>query len=254
MNKTYLVAGGASLVSLAAGAAGGYFFAKNKLGKEFDERLDLELKNTEKNFAVLLMQAKEQKPSLEELAAQSAAVEEVDDETEWPLTDEEIADLEQRAVEGKTALTDYQGISTKAAESGTSSDPAAMARKIFEKTNPRPLPPRDDNNGRFVKQTSEQTVDGSTPPYIISHDDFVADPFSYEQENYRYFAAEETIINYADEILDNDHVGEDNLKTFRESNPEAGAIMCVRNEGLEHDYELQYMTESLTEYLGLQES
>jgi hypothetical protein len=285
MNKTILVVGGASVASLAAGAAGGYFFAKNKLGKEFDERLDQELDSVKRHHAVLLMQAKENKPSLEELAHAAnprrnadgillrnkyesmgdynKRLEEDGDEEdeeeveeEEPLTDEEIAEAEQREVEGKRALTDYQGISTKGIQETEARDPGMIARNIFEKHSDRPPRPPRDESGRFVKPTSDDVVElssGDTPPYEIEMDDFLANPFNYEQENLRYFLGEDTLLDFSDSTIDNDRVGELNLKDFVSRKPNAGDRLCVRNEGLGHDYEVQLMTEPLTEYLGLQE-
>lgn len=256
MNKTILVAGGASVASLAAGAVGGYFFARKKLGKAFDERLDQELASAKRHYGLLLAQAKENKPSLEELAAlRQTTVAAVEPETEDdPRTDEEIAEAEQRAVEGKKALVDYRGISSKAsADNGDS--PAMRARRIFDKASDRPLPPRDDT-GKFVKQEEvipDEVATSSTPPYIISHDDFLNNPYEYSQENLKFFYSEDTLLDPHDEVIDNALIGDENLKIFLEEGPEAGSLMCVRNEALSYDYEIQYVTEPLTEYMGLTE-
>jgi hypothetical protein len=275
MNKTILIAGGASVASLAAGATGGYFFAKKKLGKEFDTRLDKELETIKKHHAVQLMQAKENKPSLEELAKKIE--EPARDDAGWlvrgenesdesynnrvdaeykeeTLTDEEIAEAEQREVEGEKALVDYRGISTKAVQS-TNESPADKARRLIGKTNPRPLPPRGDG-GKFVKR-DEGTPDGvevvTDGPYVITQDDFLGNPFDYDQENLRYFAAEDTLLDYSNDVIMSSAVGEINLKNFVATNPEAGDILCVRHEAIGFDYEIQFMTEPLADYLGMTE-
>lgn len=256
MNKTILIAGGATVASLAIGTAGGFIFAKVKYTKEFDERLSVEIAATKKHYSVLLMQAREEKP----MDVTEVVINEVTVTLEEP-EEEPTPEAIETEVRGKAALTNYQGFASKPPLVDvpvTGEDDEVETHNIFaDKPRKPPMPPRDPENGKFIARTPVEEpaqLDPDSSPYRIDHDDFLGNPFDYTQENIRYFAAEDTLIDYAGETIDNEFVGQHNLKMFVASDPDAGEIICVRNEALETDYEIKYTTESLTEYLGLSES
>lgn len=251
MNKTILIAGGTAVVSLAMGATGGYLFAKNKITKAFDLRLDHEIAETKKYYALRQMTADKPTSIADIPVTESLPAVETDE-----LTPEGISKAKavhkariKKAVDGKAALVNYQGFAKP-----NLTDVPVKEHNIFA-DQPRdsrpPLPPRDEATGKFIPRPAEPDPDR---PYYIKHDDFLGNPFDYEQENLRYFAAEDTLLNYANDVIENELIGDHNLKEFMETEPDAGDIVCVRNETLQQDYEIQYVTEPLTDYIGLAES
>lgn len=257
MNKTILIAGGTAIVSLAMGATGGYLFAKNKITKAFDLRLDHEIAETKKYYA--LRQMEDSKPaSVIDIPITEPEPELENDEPTPDEINKAKADHKERvkkATAGKTALVNYQAFAKPDLD-----DVPLKEHNIFadKPRDGRPaLPPRDEATGKFLPKHADEEEEESPEedgPYVIAHDDFLAQPYDYAQENLRYFAAEDTLLDYAGEVVENERVGENNLKTFVASNPDAGDIICVRHEAIEHDYEIQFVTESLTEYIGLSES
>jgi hypothetical protein len=239
MNKTILIAGGASLASLAAGGAAGYFFARKQATAEFEQKLESEMEAMRKHYALREM---DKKPSLEELAEQMALVDEP--------SDEEIL-LEQTA---KTAQTNYQGYAGKA------STDAIEQNNIFS-SSAKPgklLPPRDENSGRFRSTKAmagiEEPADGA--PYLITDEDFLENKTDYFQVYLLYFVGEDTLVKAHEtgETLDNAVVGQDNLEKFPKVMEGEERRIFVRNDQVEEDYEILMMHEPLVDYIGLQES
>lgn len=254
MNKFYLILGGTSVASLAAGAAGGYFYAK----KRFDEQLDLgiavEVDKTRRHYAVLLMEAKNAKPSLAEVTESYEDDEEEADRAEEPLDEADLAAIEKgrkNLAEASKALTDYQGASTKKAGEGD-----VVLTNIFE-TSPKPrkrLPPRDEETGKFLSSSVKVKVAAEQTPYIIDAETFLLNDPGHDQEILLYFAKDETLIQvYDSEPVENNRVGEVNLTLFPDVPDGEPSIICVRNEGLQIDYEIKRTYESLTTFMGLGE-
>lgn len=246
MNKNILILSGSTVGALALGAYGGYLFAAKKLGAAFDERLELEIARIREHYKPAPVEESEDIP--DELE---------DDEP----SDEEILRQEELEKNGKAALTDYQGLSTRGVIVNDDSKAPLQTSNLFDKAEQegrivskgkKALPPRDDHSGRFVKQKPTSPVDDSQPgPYEITQDDFLQNPFDYENENVRYFRTDDggTILDYANEVLENNRVGQDNLDKLVERG--SGETMCVRNEDLATDYEILMMGESIEEYLGI---
>lgn len=280
MNKIYLVVGGASVASLAVGATGGYLIAKRRFDAEIDDRINEEVDKTKKYYSVLLMQAKEKPDSPADISIDPRARKKYESTDDWqqrlaetdgdavkPDEDEvKPADpiLEEQA---NRALTDYRGF-------GVKPPLEEIAKNIFtnEAKPKKKLPPRDPATGHFVSshQAKADFADppfvatetekllrqktAETTPYIITQDEFLLNEFEYEQENLKYFHNNKTLIQVFDnEPVDIERVGEVNLTLFPEVPDGQPRIICVRNEGLEIDYEILLTDESLTEYMGLGE-
>lgn len=271
MNKTILVAGGASLASLAAGAVGGYFFAQNRLGKAFDERLEAELEATKRYYGRLLAEAHEKpKPSLDELVKKSKTTaaqmaehlgtsvdgligkdsKDGDEPIEDEPTDEQILAQEARQVKADTALTDYRGASAKASEKNGDSE--VVSTNIFADAPKTQRPPRDPENGRFIPRNSNESTEDD--PQIITQEEFLDEvPDGFVQENLRYFIKNKTLLDTSDEVVDIERVGEVNLTLFPEQEPDARfpAMICVRNRFRRQDYEVMLIQEDIGDYLNL---
>lgn len=238
VNKTIVIAGGTAVVSLAAGAAGGYFFAKNKLGKAFDKRVDEEVENTKKYYSILLMEAKNQKPSLDDLLEDGEEEDEDLEEDDGEVSEEEVALAETAA----RALVDYQGY----ADVQKATPP--VKNNVFDKK-PK-LPPRDPSGKFLPRQGQDNTPqDEQVPaPYIITQQEFYENEPGFDQENYRYYIEDETLLGYDTEApLDIDRVGEENLKKFNwDLAQEEENIICVRNPAYEEDYEIHLTYDRIT--------
>lgn len=257
MNKTILIAGGAAVASLAAGGVGGYFLAKKKFDATLDDLIALEVEKTKKYYSVLLMQAREKPESLEELATEDAGGEGGADEEECVTPREGWSEAVQAAKESgrastannaSKAMVDYQSYATKPPLS------EVVPSNIFAKDkSKKELPPRDPQTGHFLpKNTVEPTQ--TDDPYLITHEEFLQGEMEYDQENLFYFIRDETLIMVADnESVDIDRVGEVNLTLFPKTPKDEPSIICVRNDGLQIDYEIHLRHDSITEYLGLGE-
>lgn len=255
MNKSYLIAGGSSAVSLAIGGAAGYLVARKRFNATLDEKIKVEVEATVKHYSLLLMQARDKPESPADIATP-------DDEdniyAEPTLTDEDQAVIEkgrQTLGRAKAALIDYQGYAEKP------SLDQVVKNNIFASTTApkKALPPRDPATGHFLPKNGNAVEE---TPYLISHDNFLAqtnedevDFSHHDQENLKYFVNDKTLLGYDPENpIEIGVVGEVNLTLFPNVPEGEPSIICVRNEGLQMDYEIQLVEESLTEYMGFGES
>lgn len=248
MNKSYLIAGGASVASLAVGAVGGYFLAKRKFDILLDERINVEVEATKKHYSVLLMQARDKPASPADIPAAAAAEDDgdVDEPEEITEADQEvIAKGRQTLAQASTALTNYQGYADK-----PSLDEVVKSNIFTTAASPKKsLPPRDPTTGHFLPKPAAQSNAEQTP-YLITHKDFLLNDGEYEQVNYKYFVNDKTLIDYDNESVEIGRVGEVNLTLFPQVPKDEPSIICVRNEWLQTDFEIQLVHESLTEYMG----
>lgn len=256
MNKTYLIAGGASVASLAIGGAAGYFIARRRFNTELDIRIEDELKKTVKHYSVLLMEARSGKPD------SPADIQQTEQEEDLTPEDEEvIVQGRQTLANAAKALTDYKGISTKNRDIVGADKPAletVVKHNIFTDAasqSKKTLPPKDPETGRFIKRPKDEPAESKhdgDDPYIITHEEFLLNEPEHEQENLYYFHNDKTLIQvYDNEPVDIDRVGEVNLTLFPEVLEGEESIVCVRNPWLQFDYEIKLMDESVTEYMGL---
>lgn len=267
MNKTLLVAGGTALVSLAAGAAGGYFFAKKRFDEELPGIIENETEAIKKHYSLMLMEARNGKPS--DPADLPRREDETEEGSELPDPDE-LSDAEQEELTGrdeavieklrsnaKVALTDYQKISTdKVASQGVSASGKTVTKNIFadaESKAQRPLPPRGPG-GKFRPRTARE--ENNDPPQIIDAETYLLNDSEHDQESLMYFVNDRTLVLTADpsEALDIALVGEVNLTLFPDVPEGQPSMIYVSNTGLRTDYEIKRMDESLTDFLGLGEN
>lgn len=238
MNKTYVAIGGVAIVSTAVGGAAGYFIAKRNFDATLDAKIAKEVEATKKYFSVLLMEAKQNKPSTPaEIPSDEIEDEELEEEDDEPVDPE----VEENA---KAALTNYQGYAKP--------ELAEVASNIFDRNSSpkKKLPPREPGTGKFMPRESREPT-----PYIITDEQFLVNDPEHEQENLFYFAKEKTLIQIMDrEPIDIDCVGEVNLTLFPEVHEGETSSIYVRNEGLSIDYDITLTHESLTEFMGLGES
>lgn len=247
MNKTVLIAGGVGLAALASGAAGGYFFAKDKFGKQLDGLITLEVLKTKKYYDAIVESREIQIANLQAMMASDPEVyvdEDVpttDENDDDEPSDEEII-AQQEAI---SALVNYQGYAKKP-------DLAELASRttsnIFDMSpaGKKTQPIRDPETGKFVPKAGPR-------PYLITPEDFLINEPEHEQESLFYFQNDDTAVLVADpnEVIDNAILGKENLLSFPEY--EEPAVIYVRHEGLEVDYQVTRNLNSLTEHMGMGE-
>jgi hypothetical protein len=254
VNKTYLIVGGVSVVSLVAGTGGGYLIAKKRFDAEIETRIDEEVEKTKRHFTILLEEARvkpeEDIPEIDDEDDEDTSGEEKEELTE---ADQAVIEKGRKTLaEASRAMTNYQGYATKPPleEVANNIFTADAAKRVSTKK--KPLPPRDAA-GHFVKQSDDEAVTNDDPS-IITHEDFLLNELDYEQENLKYFVNDKTLIQvYDNESVDIGRVGEVNLTLFPDVPEGEPSIICVRNPGLGIDYEIQLTNESLTVYMGLGE-
>ena len=257
MNKTLLVAGGTAVVSLAAGAAGGYFFAKKRFEDELPEIIERETGALKKHHALQLMEARNGKPSSpadiprrEDEEPEGADALPDADELDPEEETEEFSEADDAVIsQAQRALTDYNKISTEIVKDQPTG--TTVTKNVFDTgKNVRPLPPRGPG-GKFRPKTAREEI--SEPPRLMSLGEFLLNDSGNEQESLMYFVPDKTLVLAADasEGVDINKVGEDNLRFFPEVEEGEASMIYVENMGLGTDYEIKRMNESLTEFLGM---
>lgn len=261
MNKTFLIAGGTAVVSLAVGTAGGYFIAKKRFEDGLPEIINNETEAMRKHFSVLLMEARNGKPSS---PADIPRREDEDPEGADALPDpDELSDEEEteefsdedKVVYGNAqrALTDYQKISTQIVRDQPRK-PEVVTNNVFDTAKSvRPLPPRGPG-GKFRPKTVRE--ENSEPPELIDAEVFLSNDSGNDQESLLYFINDKTLVLTADpnEGYDVNKVGEVNLTLFPNVPEGEASMIYVSNMGLGIDYEIKRMDESLTDHLGMGEN
>jgi hypothetical protein len=251
VKKTILIAGGASAVSLAIGAASGYLIAKKRFEASLPELLDNETKAIKKFYAVQLMEAKSGKPD------SPADIPVTEDDGDGEEAEEVLTEADQTIIDNASrALTDYQGISTQGVNDTTND--LGIPKNVFDQDKAKKakgkkaLPPRDDQ-GHFRKRTVRE--EEHEPPQLIDSEAFLLNDPDHGQESLLYFVNDKTLVLEADasEPVDINLAGEVNLTLFPKVPEGEQSVIYVRNDAMSTDYEIKRMTESLTEYIGLGE-
>lgn len=292
MNKSILIISGASAGSLAAGGTAGYFYAKHRIGKAFDEQLETELESAREFYQRqnqskidrLIQTIDELKARLELLenptpqdpADADISAAELQEQTKVDL--EAKAKAEARRHKGGKALVDYNGISTgKVLQEPKPALDSLVNTNVFDENGdtvpskielfadaPRKdkpqLPPREPN-GRFTPRSSRDDDDPTDnepdpddgdyadEPYIITANQFARGKEGYEQESGNYYVLDDTAVDVTGEVIENDVLGEGNLKLFPEEEDDE-SVLYIRNDKLKMDYQITLSTESLTAVTG----
>lgn len=235
-NKIYLITGGISVASLAAGAAGGYFFAKRKFAGELETIVAREVNETKKYYSVLLMEARDKPDDPADVITKD-----IHDDDDGGQAEAQEA-LENGA---KEALTNYQGYSA-------TGDEELVTTNIFDNNDggKKKLPPRDPSTGHFLPKNGAKPKEAT--PYLIEPDEFLDNDLEHEQESVLYFVGDDTAVMASDynEVVDNARIGAVNLTLFPDEEP---SVIYVRNEGLGMDYQVTRTFDSLTVAMGFGE-
>lgn len=233
------------VLGLAAGAAAGYFVARNRLRDYYADLASGEIAEAREFYAGFNKVT-------------------VDGE---PLTPQDV--LEKSDPEAAAALRGYQG-------QDLDEEDEAQIRKIEkgrvvsvsleEEADPeRGVHPiervergeerEEKSRNLFVDPTfdiaEEMKHRTATTPYVISHDEYFAAEREYDTIQLTYYEKDDTLVGEDDRAIDDLRIiNEDNLARFGHGSRDKN-IVYIRNERLETDYEVTLSDQSYLEALGL---
>lgn len=205
---------GASL----AGAAAGYFFAREKLGREFDERLESELAAMEKHYR------------------------KAEKRGEFSSPESALEAIRPDLVPAAKALTKYQG---RFDETKAEVTEVATTKNIFTSE-------KVDVDWELEKRNRTEEA-----PYVLTADEYMQGELTYQQVTLTYFAGDDVLVDERDDVVEGDDadmlVGLNNLKKFGLQSEDPN-VVYVRNHVKEIDIEInQHGGKYSVVVLGLEE-
>jgi len=222
MNRPAVVVGVSSVVSLAAGAAAGYFFAQKKLEKRYEEMTKREIAEAKTFYSALHKKGEFETPA-------AAAEKLIGVFAPAPIIDE--------AVE---ALRSYQGVNKY--HPGVVNKPSVeeVIANVFQQAD------QDVDVESEVRNRTEEA------PYIISKEEFLQNEPEYTQDTLTYYAGDEVLADQQDMVVENvDRTVGLNCLRFGYRSGDKN-VVYVRNDVLERDFEiLQSTGEYAKEVAGL---
>jgi len=206
------ILGAASAVSLGVGSVSGYFLAKRKLGRQFDERLEQELQQMKAFYQTI------NKPSPEFLAEQLLDEEDLQPKHQYDTTSDEVPQevLERIADNMAAAQAQVDAEAKPITEHNAFEDPAPA----------------------WV-QADEELERRNGVPYIISHDEFYNNEWEFEEGQLTYYEGDDTLTDSRDEPIPQQYatVGELTLEKFGHGSNDPN-IVYVCNEKMEMIFEI----------------
>jgi len=207
VNKTALIAGGASIVSFAAGVAAGYFALRRKFEADYSDRLTIEIEETRKFYAKL--SEKESYKTPEEAAA--------------ALLPQAVTAIKQYRGDEKPKYFEEVDPKTEF----TKEEPPSV-RRIFDRGNATEEVSAVDKRNR----TEEA-------PYILEKEEYLNNESEYTQSTLTYYAGDGVLTDSRDDIISeiDDTVGEGNLQRFGYGSGDP-KVVYVRNDALDLEFEI----------------
>lgn len=250
MNSTVAVLA-TGLLSLTAGALGGYFFAKHQLTEKFEEDLSAksaELRNKYYDIGVdretdvkdRLNDVKESQEYLNDLTTYIQNKYGIDD------VYEEIRKDESKKPEKVEQFVQYKNYVEYHKLAGSYSGSVADS----EESEAVVEDGEDDIQDEPVKEEEVNEVDFEYPedqyqkaPYFIPQDAFMANEFDYEQTTMEYFLEDNILLDEQDHVFDEPEFIFGNL--LKGLTKDSDTLYFVRNNGIEMEIELHVNMTSL---------
>lgn len=201
-----------AVVSVAIGTVIGYKFAKSRLAKEYDARLEAELNATQKYYI--------SRASKDGYDTPANAVEALIDE------------------EAKVALLKYQGTEEPETEDDEEVNETVTVN-VFH----------NDYNFDLEEEMKTRTSDR---PYVIMEQEYLENDPDHEQTDLIYYVGDDVLADENDTIIEdaNTIVGDDNLVRFGEGS-QNNNVVFIRNEAIDTDFEvLRSFTKYSEQILG----
>lgn len=220
VNKVVLVVGGASVLSLAVGATGGYIFAQKKFEQQYREEAEKEIAEARHLFRAL--------HTKNGYATPSAAVEDLGlDGEEVPMFHEAV-----------TALLSYKGSMPVPSQAEPEEEPYVIPeqvnRNIFEEEGAQEMP--ENAEELWAKELAARLEDF---PYLISSTEFYENEYGWRQISLTYYAGDRVLADDRDEHIPDigRTVGQNNLARFGHWSGDA-RLVFVRNHPLQTEFEI----------------
>lgn len=217
MNSNQLALG-AAVVALAAGAAGGYVFARKQLERKYEQLAQQEIAEAKEFYARLYKKEGFETP---EKALETLGV----NETEHNPRLAKAAD----AMRGYQGGLDSEGRlkpPVPVGKASVSDGPEGLVVNVFQRA--------QDDDDDIVEPQGEQDV-----PFIIKQATFMQDDQNYTQATVTWYAQDGVLADDRDEPIDDVDmcVGLNNLDRFGQSSGQPN-VVYVRNDVLGIDYEI----------------
>lgn len=211
MNKNVFIVAGTALVSLSAGAVGGYLYARKQLVRIYDEILEEEVARTRAYYRQRSMNGGFD-TAIDAAAALIPA--------EEPLTSEM---LKQIATE-----MGYTGLAQEDLEE----------HNIFDGT-------VDLDEEEVAKEEASRS---ENEPYVISVEEYLQSETGYRQFTLTYFEGDDVLVDEHEKPIDEveKYVGDANLKKFGHRSRDAN-VVYIRNDKADLEFEVIRSKRSYTE-------
>lgn len=234
----------ASVVSLSAGAAAGYIYAKKELEEEYNERANREIAEETHRLRQRYKDGEYADP-IEFLRAKQGeeAVEAIEAHKSYLGLSEDSPDVESDAEDDALAAR-------ASARAGIQQNRDGTSVVIGEKSNvfDDHVPTEDEGWDYEVERAARDANPGD--PYVIHHDEYYENETNYEQAKLTYFDGDNVLLDERDQpVADDSVVGEDNLAKFGHGSKDHH-IVYVRNDNVEVDFEIHRSMGSWQEELG----
>lgn len=210
MNKNVLIIGATAVVSLAAGAAGGYFFAKKQLTAKYEDLAKREIAEAKDFYKVL--HKKDEFETPEKAAAELIPV----------VNGNEFS-------EAADAMKVYQG----EVETKTETDVEVVVQKnIFTQIRTQ----LSENDEAWERETRNRTEEA---PYVLKQAEFMAGELEYQQVTLTYYSGDKVLVDEREDIIEDkdDLVGLFNLERFGHWSGDE-KVVYLRNHVKELDLEV----------------
>jgi uncharacterized protein YneF (UPF0154 family) len=212
MNKSLILTIAISTSTCTIGAAVGYFFAKKKLEKQFDERLKAEVEETRAFYKKVYKEDEFQTPEKAAEALIPAAA---------------------------RAIRNYQGVPAR----NIDVDGQLIGDKYL--TDLRQKLVEVDSNV-FTQGGSTETIDETDirnrteeAPYPLSKDEFFNNESNYIQSTLTYYAGDAVLMDAREDVIEDvdNTIGVDNLSKFGYGSGDPN-VVYVRNDALDLEFEI----------------
>jgi len=239
MKKILLIAGATSVVSLAAGAVGGFLYAKKLLVAAYNEQMEAEIQRQERYFSAVYKKGEFADPENLVKAFAGVEVEKAD------VDDEKTKDAKELV--RVLTQTKYNRVSAGPAKLELPKDtPVTETKSIFVDRG------HDESDEAFQAAVAARTT---KKPYIITHDEYMANEKEYRQITVTYYAGDEVLVDASDDqpiVKAERSVGTNNLQFGLWSKDQN--VVYVRSDPFECEFEILYHEGKYAEVvLGLTE-
>lgn len=243
--KTVVAVGVTAIVSLAAGAAGGYFFAKKTLDDKYNEIMEREISEARKYF--------ERRSKTGKFSTPAKAAAALAQEDSMTLLQEAVVNLGYSVVEvekAKQSATVHDSPVDSHGDGEAPAEEGPIIKNLFEDNRDGP-----DLDDRWAWEEEVKNRD-NTKPYVIDVEDFMQNEQGRTQNTLTYFEADSVLVDESDQPIPahsvNNTVGEENLNRFGVRSRDKN-IVYVRNENMDMDFEILRSEQSYRrDILGLE--